>query len=55
MIIVMPVLLIGMMKMTSEDMAANFVKPTGILASTIAIVLFAVSYVIGKKVLDIKV
>ena len=55
MMLVMPVLLIGMMKMTSEDMAANFVKPTGILASTIAIVLFAVSYVIGKKVLDIKV
>ena len=55
MMLVMPVLLIGMIKMTSEDMAANFVKPTGILASTIAIVLFAVSYVIGKKVLDIKV
>ena len=53
--LVMPVLLIGMIKLTSEDMAANFVTPVGIVASTIAIVLFVVSYLIGKKVLDIKV
>ena len=55
MMLVMPVLLIGMIKLTSEDMAANFVSPAGIAASTIAIVLFVISYVVGKKVLDIKV
>lgn len=55
MMLVMPVLLIGMIKLTSEDMAANFVTPVGIVASTIAIVMFVISYLIGKKVLDIKV
>ncbi len=55
MMLVMPVLLIGMIKLTSEDMAANFVTPVGIVSSTIAIVLFVISYLIGKKVLDIKV
>lgn len=55
MMLVMPVLLIGMIKLTSEDMAANFVSPAGIAASTVAIVLFVISYLVGKKVLDIKV
>lgn len=55
MMLVMPVLLIGMIKLTSEDMAANFVTPVGIVSSTIAIVMFVISYLIGKKVLEIKV
>lgn len=53
--LVMPVLLIGMIKMTSADFAANFVTPTGIMATTAAIVLFMVAYFIGKSVLDIKI
>ncbi len=53
--IVMPVLLIGMIKLMSEDFAENFVTPTGIISTTIAIVMFVASYYIGKIVLDIKV
>ena len=53
--LVMPVALIGMMKMMSPDFSANFVTPAGIIATTIAIGLFVVSYYVGKVVLDIKV
>ena len=51
---VMPVALIGLIKMTSPDFAANFVSPAGILSTTIGIVIFIVAYFIGKAVLDIK-
>lgn len=53
--IVMPIILIGMIKMMSPDFAANFVTPSGIIATTIAIGLFIVAYIVGKNVLDIKV
>lgn len=53
--IVMPIVLIGMIKMMSPDFASNFTTITGVISTTIAIVLFVVSYIIGKIVLDIKV
>lgn len=53
--LIMPIALVGMIKMSSEDFAANFVTPSGILSTTIAIVLFIASYFLGKKLLDIKV
>lgn len=53
--LVLPVVLVGMIKMSSPDFAANFVTPSGIIATTIAIILFAASYFVGKKLLDIKV
>lgn len=53
--IVMPIALIGMIKLLSAEFAANFTTPTGILASTIAIVMFAAAYKIGKIVLAIKI
>lgn len=53
--LVMPVLLIGMIKVSSPDFAANFVTLTGILSTLAALALFVVSYFIGRKVLDIKV
>ncbi len=53
--VVMPILLIGMIKLMSEDFAANFVTPTGIISTTVAIGMFIASYFIGKVVLDIKV
>lgn len=51
----MPIVLIGMIKMMSPDFASNFTTITGVISTTIAIVLFVVSYIIGKIVLDIKV
>lgn len=53
--IVMPIGLIGMIKMMSADFAANFVTPAGIIATTIGVVLFVAAYYVGKTVLNIKV
>lgn len=53
--IVMPIILIGMIKIMSPDFAANFVTPSGLIGTTIAIGLFIVAYYIGKVVMDIKV
>lgn len=53
--IVMPIALIGVIKMMSPEFAANFVTPTGIISTTVSIVIFVVAYFIGKSVLDIKI
>lgn len=50
----MPIFLVGMIKMMSPDFAANFVTPSGIGATTIALVFFVVAYIIGQKILTIK-
>ena len=55
MMIAMPILLVGVIKMLSADFAANFVTPAGIAATTVGIVMFVVSYFVARKVLDIKV
>lgn len=52
--IIMPIALIGVIKMMSPEFAANFVTPTGIISTTVSIVIFVVAYFIGKAVLDIK-
>lgn len=52
--IVMPIALIAVIKMMSPEFAANFVTPTGIISTTISIVIFVIAYFIGKSVLDIK-
>ena len=53
--VVMPVILIGVIKMMSPEFASNFVTPSGIIATTIAVVIFVASYIFGKKILEIKV
>ena len=55
MMIAMPVILVGLIKMMSPDFAANFATPTGILSTTIAVAMFVVAYYVGKNILDIKV
>ncbi len=52
--IVMPIALIGVIKMMSPEFAANFVTTTGIISTTVSIVVFVVAYFVGKAVLDIK-
>lgn len=52
--LIMPILLVGMIKMMSPDFAANFASPSGILATTAALAVFVASYFIGKAVLKIK-
>lgn len=53
--LVMPVLLVGMIKVSSPDFAANFATVSGLLSTTIGVGLFVASYFLGKKLLDIKV
>ena len=53
--VIMPIALIGVIKLMSPEFAANFTTPSGILSTTIGIVIFVAAYYIGKIILDIKV
>lgn len=53
--IVMPIALIGVIKLMSPEFAANFVTTSGIISTTVSIVVFVVAYFVGKSVLDIKI
>lgn len=52
---VLPILLIAMIKMMSPEFAGNFTTPVGIIATTVAIVMFVAAYFVGKKILAIKI
>lgn len=51
---VMPVFMIAAIKMMSPDFAANFATPSGVAATIAAIFVFIISYLIGKKIMVIK-
>lgn len=53
--IVMPIALIGIIKVSSPDFASNFATPTGVMATFVAIVLFVIAYFVGKKILAIDI
>lgn len=53
--IFMPIALIAVIKMMSPDFAKNFVTLSGILSTTVAVIMFVVAYAIGRVILDIKV
>ena len=53
--IVMPVILVGMIKLAGSDFASNYTTPTGILFTTIAIASFVGAYLLGRKILNIEV
>lgn len=53
--IALPIALIAMIKMMSAEFAANFVTPTGLISTTLAIGMFIAAYFIGKVILNIKV
>lgn len=50
----MPIILVALIKMSSDEFAANFVTPSGLLATTAGVGIFAASYFVGRKILDIK-
>ena len=54
-ILIMPVILIGMVKLGGADFAANFTTPVGIVCTTIAIGAFVGAYMLGRKILSIEV
>lgn len=52
---IMPILLIGMIKVMSPDFADNFTSMTGIIATVVALVLFVAAFYIGRAVMEIKI
>lgn len=53
--VIMPIALIGIIKIMSPEFASNFTTQIGIISTTIAIALFVTSYIVGKNVLNIKI
>lgn len=53
--IVMPVIIVGIIKIMSPEFADNFVTPAGLIATTLAAGLFVAAYFIGKSILNIKI
>ena len=53
--VIMPIVLVGMIKLTGSDFAENFTTPTGILCTTIAVGAFIGAYFLGRKILKIEV
>lgn len=51
----LPIGLIAVIKMMSPEFSNNFVTPAGIIATTAAVIMFVVSYFVGKAVLAIKI
>lgn len=49
----MPLLLVGMMKMSGGDFAHNFGTPVGVLGITAGLVLVAIAFIVGRKITDI--
>lgn len=52
---VLPIALIAIIKMMSPEFATNFATPSGIISTTIAVIMFVVAYFVGKVVLAIKI
>lgn len=53
--IIMPIILIAMIKMSDSGFAANFTTPSGLISTTLAIGAFVGAYFIGRKILKIEV
>lgn len=49
----MPIALVGMLKMSSDTFAANLSSFLGVAVTTVAVVLFVVAYFWGQKIIDI--
>lgn len=49
-----PVLLVGMMRLSSRSFAENFASLPGVLAITAGLALFVLAYRMGQKIIDIK-
>lgn len=53
--LVLPILMVLLIKQSSQDFAQNFASPAGIASTTAGLVLVVVAYFIGQKILDIKI
>lgn len=50
----MPIALVGMLKLSSPDFASNLASFTGVLVTTVAVCIFVVSYFWGQKIINIR-
>lgn len=53
--IIMPIILVALIKGMSPEFAGNFATAAGIISTTLGVVCFAGAYVLGQKILDIKI
>ena len=53
--LVMPIVIVGMIKMMGGDFAENFTTPSGLIFTTIGIGMFVLAYYIGQSILKIDV
>lgn len=53
--IIMPIILVAMLKMSGGDFSQNFTTPMGIICTTIAVGAFVGAYFLGRKILNIEV
>lgn len=53
-LVVMPIILIGVIKLMSPEFAQNFVTGAGLVSTTVAVICFIVSYFVGRKIMNIK-
>ena len=51
---IMPIALVAMLKLSSSTFADNLASFLGVLATTIALGIFVVSYFWGRKIVDIR-
>ena len=52
---IVPVGIVMMLRLMSSSFAESFSTPAGIIANTVAIVIFIISYFMGMKILDVRV
>lgn len=53
--VMMPIILVGVIKLMSPEFAANFVTPAGLVSTTVGLMTFIIAYFVGKQILDIKI
>lgn len=53
--IIMPIILVAMLKLSGGDFSQNFTTPMGVLCTTIAVGAFVAAYFLGRKILKIEV
>lgn len=51
----MPVAMIGMFKVMSPEFGGNFTSGAGIASTTVALVIYALAYILGRNIMEIKV
>ncbi len=53
--LLMPVILVGMMKGTSVEFAANFATLPGVISTIIGVAMFVIAYFVGRSIMNIRI